>query len=70
MNRIIIALFALVFVQLVSSQAACSDALMALTNNTSCFSPTDATSVITVCNETCRTIYDDIRSSCDNETVS
>ena len=67
MNRIIIALFALVFVQLVSSQAACSDAQTALLNNSTCLTTID---VATLCNGTCRTIFDNIRSNCDNDTVS
>ena len=67
MNRIIIVLFALAFVQLVSSQTTCSDARTALLNNITCLTTTD---VATVCNGTCRTIFDNIRSNCDNDTVS
>lgn len=64
MNRITVAVFSLAFLQLVSSQTACNDAFRALTNNPTCISKN-----ATVCMGTCRTLYDNIISSCDN-TVS
>ena len=66
MNRIIIAVFALVFVQLVSCQDACTIAQLAFVSDSTCASATDAA---TLCMGTCRTYIDDIISKCDN-TVS
>ena len=67
MNRIIIAIFALVFVQLVSSQTlACQQAQTALFTDATC-SSTDAA---TVCMGTCRTLYDNVISNCDNAVSS
>ena len=61
MNRIVIAIFALAFVQLVSSQTvACVNALMALNSDPACSSVNGST----VCMETCRTLYDDIIATC------
>ena len=63
MNRIIIAFFALAFVQLVSSQTPCLDAIAALGSDLTCAGATDAA---TICMGTCRTLYDNIISSCDS----
>ena len=65
MNQIAIAMFALAFVRLASGQA-CLNAQTALVNNPTCASAVDAA---TVCMGTCRTLYDDIISNCD-DTVS
>ena len=64
MNRIIIAIFALAFVQLVSSQT-CQQAQTALFADATC----NSTDAATVCMGTCRTLYDSVISNCDN-TVS
>ena len=63
MNRIIISFLALAFLQLVSSQTACLDAQTALSSDLTCVSASDAA---TVCMGQCRTLYDNIISSCDN----
>ena len=63
MNWIIITALALVFVQLVSSQDACTDAQLALATDSMCVNSIDAA---TVCKGTCWTLYDNIITSCDN----
>ena len=74
MIRISFAILALVFVQLVNGQDACTTAQINLTNNTACataFSTgTDSgTDANAICVGTCRDLFDAIISSC-NATVS
>ena len=63
MNRIIIEILALCFVQLVSSQITCEQAKLNLNGDSTCESSIDTA---TVCIGTCRKLYDDVISSCDN----
>ena len=64
MNRIIIALFAFAFVQIVSSQlTACQQAQADYTSDLTCLGATD---VSTICMGNCRTLLDNIISTCDN----
>ena len=65
MNQIwIISVFALAFVQLVSSHTdACLDAQSAYLNDTTCANTTD---IANICNGTCRAMIDNIISICDN----
>ena len=63
MNRIIIALFAFAFVQLVSSQDACQRAKFEYVTDVTCANATDAS---TICVGYCGTLLDNIISSCDN----
>ena len=66
MNRIIIAIFALAFVQLVSSQTACQQANLDYATDATCPGSTDPS---VVCMGSCRTLIDNVISNCDN-TVS
>ena len=69
-SRIVFALVALSFVQLVNSQMACSDAQTALNRATTCLAAFSAgTDSDVICIGSCRTIFDNIINSCDS-TVS
>ena len=63
MNRIIIAIFALAFVQLVSSQTACQQAQLDYATNLMCAAATDTA---TLCMGDCRTLLDNVLSECDS----
>ena len=71
MNRIIIALFALAFMHLASSQlSACDQAQLDLTNDPDCVvGGIGAIDAPVVCMGSCRSLIDNVISNCDN-TVS
>ena len=70
MNRIIIALFALAFMHLASSQlSACNQAQLDLTSDSDCLPAAAALNSSVVCMGSCRTLIDNVISNCDN-TVS
>ena len=64
MNRIIVALFAFAFLQLVSSQLdTCQQAQVDYSTDLTCAGATNAS---TLCMGNCRTLLDNIISNCDN----
>ena len=69
MNRIILPLVAVAFVQLVNGQLptqACTDATTALATNAGCAAAfATATDASTLCMGTCRDLFNDIISNCD-----
>ena len=70
MNRIIIALFALAFMHLASSQlSACNQAQLDLTSDSACLAAVGALNSSVVCMGSCRSLIDNVTSNCDN-TVS
>ena len=66
MNRIVFSLFAFAFVQLVSSQDACTTAQTALATNAGCVAAfASATDTSAICMGACRDLFNDIISNCD-----
>ena len=66
MHRIIIGLFAFAFVQLVSSQDACSQAITTYSTDVTCSIALSTLDGDTICVGRCRTLLDTILSACDN----
>ena len=67
MNRIVFSLFAFAFVQLVNSQTACLDAQAALATDATCAAAfSNGTDFSAICMGSCRTLFDNIISNCDN----
>ena len=68
MNRIILPLVVLAFVQLVNGQVptqACTDAIAALGRNTACTAAFGTgTDVTAICMGTCRNLFNDIIDNC------
>ena len=66
MNRIIVALFALTFVQLVKSQTACLNATAAFRANNACVAANfaDVNSTNILCMGTCRYLIENVTDSC------
>ena len=70
MNQIIIALFALAFMHLASSQlSACNQTQLDLTSDSDCIAGIGAVNSSIVCMGSCRSLIDNVISNCDN-TVS
>ena len=66
MNRIIVALFALAFMHLASSQqSACNQAEIDLSNDTTCLAGLLAVNSSVICMGSCRTLIDDVINYCN-----
>ena len=65
MIRIIFAILALVFVQLVNGQDACTTAQTNLASNTACTTAIGTGDLDNICMETCRNLLNALVSSCD-----